>query len=69
MKNAKQGKAEKEPEIKLRWLETTRVYESWDDRSDEWNTNSYVDEPVLQYYDSASKKWKDIPTVRKTKNC
>lgn len=52
------------PKIKLRWLEITRQYKQWCDASDSWVTSSYVDSPILQYFDISTSNWIDIPTVK-----
>ncbi len=50
--------------INLRWLVRHRVHVTRDPRDDELFEQTYVDRPILQFFDG--KKWKDIPAEHVT---
>jgi hypothetical protein len=49
--------------VGLRWLIVEHSIEQYDDRDKEWDTRTWEDERVLQYFDG--KRWRDVPTVKR----
>lgn len=49
--------------VGLRWLIVEHFIEQYDDRDKEWDTRTWEDERVLQYFDG--KRWREVPTVKR----
>ena len=49
--------------MELRWLKIINVYKGYDSRWDTETYSEYPREPILQYRESSTDSWKDVPTV------